>query len=165
MANETKGSSSMIVVAVVVGLLVSVGLFGGGGLVFSELWGERAAKRARLGWALKPVLVAAHDLAPGDVLQPGDLVPRDIPEQFITDTVLRPGDSAERQVVLVPVTQGAAMRWPYLGSPEQPVSEAAGPAWSACQQALQQRGGWPKETTSNELFERLRSARLGGEEP
>lgn len=65
----------VIVVAVVTGLVVA-------GTI-------RAAEQARDRWgASRPIAVARHDLAPGDVIEPGDVETRELPVAAVADDAL-----------------------------------------------------------------------------
>ncbi|MDR0966332.1 MAG: hypothetical protein LBM75_07520 [Myxococcales bacterium] len=72
-----------------------------------------AARNARKGWNLVPVIVADQDIPQGAVISMGMMAKHLIPEQFVTSSVVKP-DSAnviEGQKLLVPVQQGDMLLW------------------------------------------------------
>ncbi|MBX7098612.1 MAG: Flp pilus assembly protein CpaB [Myxococcaceae bacterium] len=67
----------------------------------------------RKGWNLIPVVVAAVDIAEGQVVTFDMVSQRSVPEQFVTSSVVKP-DSANyvvNQKVLVPVQAGDPLLW------------------------------------------------------
>jgi Flp pilus assembly protein CpaB len=90
----TPPSSGPNVVGFVGGLavgLVALILCGAAGL----LWVKDAHTSARRGWNLKPVVVAAIDLAQGAELTMEVISQRSVPEQFVTDSVVLPARASE----------------------------------------------------------------------
>jgi len=77
------------------------------------LSGEAAVQRkhdlVRRGWNLQPVLAAARDLSPGVPLSREDLVPRAIPEQFVTASLFTDARLLEGQVLAVPLSKGTPL--------------------------------------------------------
>lgn len=74
---------------------------------------KRSEARAREGWNLVPVVVAAVDLSEGHVVAVDELQVRHIPEKFATSSIVRP-DSASYllgQSILVPVQAGDPLLW------------------------------------------------------
>jgi pilus assembly protein CpaB len=87
-----------IAVGVIIGLTI-VGLEGAAAFALAK----RAGKDARRGWNLQPVLCAARELKAGP-FAPTDAVTCDVPEQFVTTSVLKPGDATK--AAQLPLTSG-----------------------------------------------------------
>jgi Flp pilus assembly protein CpaB len=73
-------------------------------------------ERARRGWNLVPVVVAATDLPRGTVVTLDLISQRQIPEQFVTSSVVRPESAAHvvNQKVLAPLQAGDPLLWSQL---------------------------------------------------
>jgi pilus assembly protein CpaB len=98
-----KGKTPLIV-AIILGVLA-------GAVAFSAV--KRKEKEVKAGWNLVPVVVAAQDIGEGTVVTYDMVSQRAIPEQFVTNSVVKP-DSANYVVgqrVLVPLQNGDALLW------------------------------------------------------
>ena len=87
-----------------------------------------AARKARQGWNLVPVIVAAADLPAGSVITYDVISQRPVPEQFATPSLLRPDHAAEiiNLRLRVPLSAGDPIHTAYFeaapaGAQEQPV--------------------------------------------
>lgn len=93
-------------------LLIAIGLgILSFGVAFSAI--KRKEAEVRKGWNLVPVVVSAVDLSEGATLTVEMIQMRNIPEQFVTSSVVRP-DSANYiigQKVLVPLQAGDPLLW------------------------------------------------------
>lgn len=98
-------------VGLVLGLVIGVLI----GLAVGGVWTNH---KAREGWNLVPVIVAAQDLPEGTVITFDHLSQRSIPEQFVTSSVVKPiaAEYIVNQKLLVPVQQGDAMIWTHFGT-------------------------------------------------
>ena len=70
-------------------------------------------KKARAGWTLVPVIVAAQNIPEGTTVDFSMLSTRTVPEQFVTSSVVKP-DSASyvvSQRIMVPVQAGDPLLW------------------------------------------------------
>ena len=148
------------------------GLFAGLGLgalffgLFAGLFGYVRVKAAttfvRRGWALTPVLVAAQDLPPGQAVTAQMISQRNVPEQFVTASVIKP-DSASyilNQRLSVPVRAGDLLNWTYFASsrPTKGGRMTDPPVVEECQRALQQRPDAPR---ADPTVEAIRARLLG----
>jgi pilus assembly protein CpaB len=99
----------------------------GAGLAFSCLLSgivgvplaRKLVERKRAGWNPVPVVVAAVDMKAGDAIVMEKISQRSVPEQFVTQSVVRP-DSASyviNQPALVPLSAGDIITWPATQSP------------------------------------------------
>lgn len=73
-------------------------------------------RRAREGWELVPVVVAAVEIPRGTTLSSGLLAERKLPQQFVTSSVVRPEglrDLAAQRLV-VPLQKGEPLLWTQL---------------------------------------------------
>lgn len=115
------------------------------------------------GWLLQPAVVAARDLAPGEKVTFDAIAQRDVPEQFVTSSVVKP-DSAtyvQDQVLLTPLNAGDPLYWGLFLTTRP--SPGPGPAhrgdsevWGACDAALAAHPAAPKrERTPAKIRERL----------
>ncbi len=94
-------------------LAAALGLLAGG-IGFGAI---RAREReVREGWALAEVLVASADLGAGEVLAGEHIARRQIPERFVTTSVLRPEHALQAvgQRLLVPVQAGDPLLWTHF---------------------------------------------------
>jgi pilus assembly protein CpaB len=101
-----------------VGLLmgVTVGLLAGGvGTGFAVYL---KMKKVRRGWNLVPVLVATQQLPEGTVMTFNKLAQRNVPEQFVTPSVIKPDavHSIIHHRLLVPVQERDMLRWSQFGT-------------------------------------------------
>jgi pilus assembly protein CpaB len=111
-----KKKPAGIVLGLVIGLVV--GLVGGvmvSGLVAYN-WAHKSAAKAREGWNLLPVIVAAQDMEEGTVLTFDHVYQRSIPEQFVTASNVRPNaaDHIINKKLLVPVKAGDPLLWTHF---------------------------------------------------
>jgi pilus assembly protein CpaB len=93
-------------------VLTAVGLF----IAWINVRGsERAAKR---GWNLVPVMVATDNLSEGTVLTEDLVSTREVPEMFVTASVVKPDSVAYvvNQRILVPVQAGDPLLWTQFDS-------------------------------------------------
>ncbi|MEW5741564.1 MAG: SAF domain-containing protein [Myxococcota bacterium] len=154
------------VVALTVGAVIGLALGGAVGGALHFVLKVKGVAEARRGWNLVPVVVAARSIAPGAMVRMEDISQRSIPEQFFTQSVVRP-DSASyvvNQAVLVPVAAGEPLRWAYFEGTRAAQDEGPG-GWlaseaerAACAAELKARGLSPKATSS----EAIRQALKGG---
>lgn len=87
-----------------------LGLVGG---VVGYSWVKKKEADVRRGWNLVPVVVAATDIPEGTVVTFDMVSQRQVPEQFVTSSVVKP-DSANyivNQKVLVPLQAGDLILW------------------------------------------------------
>ena len=72
---------------------------------------------ARRGWNLRPVVVAAVDLPAGATLSFDHLSQRSVPEQFITDSIVRPEQASQvvSQRLRIPIKAGDPVIWGHVG--------------------------------------------------
>ena len=88
-------------------------------------WSMGTRSKAREGWNLKPVVVAAVDFAAGDEVTFEIISQRSVPEQFVTASIIKP-DSAYHvvnQVTLVDLAQGDPLRWADFEKRDEPVKD------------------------------------------
>ena len=98
-----KGKTPLIV-ALVLGLLAGV-------VAYSAI--KKKESDVRKGWNLVPVVVAAQDIPEGTVVTIDMVSQRQVPEQFVTSSVVKP-DSASyivNQKVLVSLQAGDPLLW------------------------------------------------------
>ncbi len=98
-----KGKTPLVV-ALFLGLLAGV-------VAYSAI--KKKEADVRKGWNLVPVVVAATDMAEGTVVTFDMISQRQVPEQFVTSSVVKP-DSANyivNQKVLVPLQAGDPLLW------------------------------------------------------
>ena len=93
-----------LVIAIVLGLLA-------GSVAYLGI--QREKSRVKAGWNLVPVIVAAQDLPEGTVVGFEMLSQRPIPEQFVTNSVLRPEEASVMIGAKVsgPVQAGDPVTW------------------------------------------------------
>ncbi|HYV48830.1 MAG TPA: SAF domain-containing protein [Myxococcaceae bacterium] len=117
---STPGTSSTR--AAVLGALA--GLVAGG-MILAALdvaYLRYAVVRARRGWNLVPVVVAAVDIPEGTVVTLDMVSQRQVPEQFVTSSVVRPESASHivNQKILVPVQAGDPLLWTQFETLAQP---------------------------------------------
>ena len=98
-----KGKTPLVV-ALVLALLAGV-------VAYSAI--KKKEADVRKGWNLVPVVVAAQDIPEGTVVTFDMISQRQVPEQFVTSSVVKP-DSANyvvNQKVLVPLQAGDPLLW------------------------------------------------------
>lgn len=104
-----KGSMSPLAAAILgaIGGLV-VGAVGLGFLSYNLV-----KRDARRGWNLVPVVVAAQDIPDGTVVTLDMISQRQVPEQFVTSSVVRPESASHvvNQKVLAPLQAGDPLLW------------------------------------------------------
>lgn len=104
------------------------------GTFAAYLVGQASKTKARRGWNLVPVVVAAQDVEVGHVVTMEDLSQRSIPEQFVTSSMVRPNDAthAVAQVTAVPLLAGDILNWEGFEAPTAEcralAAQLAGPA-------------------------------------
>jgi pilus assembly protein CpaB len=96
-------------------LIASLGLGLLAGIV-AYLAIKRKESEVRKGWTLVPVLVAAVDIPQGAAVAFDMIAQREIPEQFVTPSVIRPNSAAyiENQPVRVPLQAGDPFLWTHF---------------------------------------------------
>lgn len=74
---------------------------------------DQKTGEARKGWNLKPVIVASQDIPEGTSISMEMMMSRMVPEQFVTNSVVKPENAnfIEGQKVLVPIQQGDMLLW------------------------------------------------------
>jgi Flp pilus assembly protein CpaB len=84
-------------VPLILGAMFTGFVVGGFGGVFNYIEIHARETKARVGWNLKPVVVAAADIRAGDLVTFDVISQRAMPEQFVTSIMVTP-DRAERIV-------------------------------------------------------------------
>jgi Flp pilus assembly protein CpaB len=122
------------------GLLIGLGVGLGATCLLGALGGmfgysvvQRQAKRARAGWNLLPVIVAAEKIPAGTKITYEVLAQRPVPEQFVTSSVIRPDQVGEiiGHSVTVPLQQGDFLLWtefatiPRSGADQKPTGSVS----------------------------------------
>jgi pilus assembly protein CpaB len=119
---QRPGNSSLVTglsIGLAIGLTISC-LGSGLGYVYVK----RAAVNARKGWNLVPVVVAAVDI-PADTEVTMEMISqRSIPEQFVTDSVVKPDKASliVNQKTRVPMRADDPLLWTHFGM-EKPKQE------------------------------------------
>lgn len=91
----------------------------------SGLWVHHALRsreeRILEGWAPVGVLVAAADLDEGAVVESGHLVAAEMPERFVSPSMVRPGlaETLVGQTLLVPLRKGDPVLWSHFRAAEE----------------------------------------------
>ncbi|MBS2032021.1 MAG: hypothetical protein JST54_29250 [Deltaproteobacteria bacterium] len=98
----------------IAGLVAGSVLAGIGGWFYAE----HAAREARAGWNLVSVLVAGNDMKAGDMVTYDLIAQRSVPEQFVTDSVIKPNDAnfIVGHRVMVPFRAGDLLTWKGFAS-------------------------------------------------
>lgn len=127
-----KKKPAGIVLGLIIGLVV--GLVGGvmvSGIVAYN-WAHESAAKARRGWNLLPVIVASQDMEEGTVLTFDHVYQRSIPEQFVTRSIVRPGDADHivNKKLLVPVKAGDPLLWTHFEASSKTPAPEVQPAAS-----------------------------------
>lgn len=99
------------------------------GLGASTVYARRAAREARAGWNLVPIIVAADDLKPGAVVTYDELAQRAIPEQFVTASTVRPDQANQLvgQELTIPLHAGDPIFWAVIARAPAPDAGAPQP--------------------------------------
>ena len=98
-------------------LVIALGLGLLGGLLAYQTI-RRTEQRLTAGWQLRPVVVAARDLAAGTVLEVDMLARSESPERFASGSMVEPGQ-VERVVgqrLAAPLLRGDPLMWSHLAS-------------------------------------------------
>jgi pilus assembly protein CpaB len=103
-----KGKTPLVV-ALVLGLLAAF-------LAYQTI--QRKEAKIKAGWTLKPVVVAKRDIVEGAVLDSGMVAKRQMPEQFVTPSVVVPEqfDKVSGQKLMVPLQRGDLILWSHFRS-------------------------------------------------
>ncbi len=124
---------------------------------------KNAARIARAGWNLTPVVVVNVDVAPGTKLTSDMLSQRPVPEQFVTASVVKP-DSVHYvvdQVVSVPMHAGDPLYWAFMAAaanhPPSPGIEGVAIAEACAEAVSKSRFAPPVEPSTAAIRERLRT--------
>lgn len=152
------------VVGAIVGFAVGALIFGviAGAVAFSVV--KKGEQESRAAWHLVPVVVAARDLAPDTKVTLDDLSQRSVPEQMLTDSVVKP-ESAHHiadQTLTVPVRAGDPMQWAFFftGVPPRAGIEGLEIAEGCAEAAGRSRRFAPlKEASDAEIRGRLAGSR------
>jgi hypothetical protein len=120
-----------VTLGVLVGLVVGVLTAG-----FASFFVARySAAKARAGWNLVPVVVAAVDIPENTVVTLDMIAQRQVPEQFVTSSVVRPESAASivNRKVMVTLQAGDMMLWSqfdprWSAGPSPPPSGGATPS-------------------------------------
>ena len=98
-------------VAVGFGVMFVLAICAGGPLGYVLVKKKQAD--VRRGWNLVPVVVAAQDIPAGTEITFEMVSQRSIPEQFFTDSVVKPGDASRivNRMPLVDLKAGDPLRW------------------------------------------------------
>ena len=146
---------------IVVGL-VGAGGFGAGFVSFTLV--KKAERESRAGWILTPVAVAQRDVAPGEALKLGEMVERDVPEQLITSSMVRPDSKAyvAGQSLAVPVQAGEPLRWAFFAAAAEELKPEEKRLFEECQRALELR---PDRPTPDQTAGKIRERIVGGGAP
>ena len=125
---------------------------------------KKAERETRKGWILLPVTVADRPLAPGDRVPPEALAQRSIPEQLITESVVKTDVAhyVEGQMIAAPVKEGDPLYWGLFASgrpgPAVPGPREVGDSsiWEACHAAIIASPTLPKrDRTPEDIRARL----------
>lgn len=78
-------------------------------------------QRIRAGWDLVPILVAASHLEEGETIERGDLLPAEMPERFVSESMVRPAhaETLIGQRLIVPLRPGDPILWSHFASAEE----------------------------------------------
>jgi len=148
----------------VVGLGVGVvaGGFGAGFVSFTLV--KKAERESRAGWILTPVVVAPRDAAPGEALKLKELAQRDVPEQLVTSSMVRPDSTAyvASQPLAVPVQAGEPLRWAFFAAAAEELKPEEKLLFDECQRALDLR---PDRPTPDQTSGKIRERIVGGGAP
>ena len=82
---------------------------------------KKSSSDARRGWNLVPVLTAAADIKEDTVVTVEMISQRDVPEQFVTSSVVKPDYASKvlNQRILVPVQAGDPLLWSQFETTKQ----------------------------------------------
>lgn len=74
---------------------------------------QKWISKHREGWNLVPVIVAAVDIAAGEVVTMEMISQRSVPEQFVTDEIIKPDSASSmvNDVTLIPMEAGDMLLW------------------------------------------------------
>lgn len=93
--------------------------------LLAGLWVHHALRtkedRIREGWAPVAVLIAAGDFEEGEVVESDHLVAAEMPERFVSPSMVRPGlaDALLGQRLLVPLRKGDPVLWSHFEAREE----------------------------------------------
>ena len=156
-------------VKIILGLMAGliVGGFGTGFIasIASYAVMKSVEKNAQRGWLLKPAVVASRDLAPGEKLTRDAMAQRDLPEGFVTSSVVKPESAAYvmDQLLIAPVHAGDPLVWGFFSptravSGPEPAARGDSEIWEACHAALANSPSAPKlERTPADIRARVLS--------
>ncbi|RME29051.1 MAG: Flp pilus assembly protein CpaB [Deltaproteobacteria bacterium] len=98
-----------IIIALVLGFLAAI-------VAYRTL--KRQEERVREGWNLVPVVVANRNITEGTVLEWDMVAQRDMPEQFVTPSVVAPNqiEKVIGQPLMVPLQRGDLILWSHFRS-------------------------------------------------
>lgn len=99
----------VVVPAIAVVLILTGLIVAGGSWYVGELAIKQKHEMVRRGWTLQRVLVASRNLPAGRVLAREDLEPRDLPEQFVTDSLFTDARQLEGKTLFVPINKGTPL--------------------------------------------------------
>lgn len=107
-----------IVVGALGGLVVSICA----GLPVGYTLVKKKEADVRRGWNLMPVVIAAQDIPEGTVVTYDMISQRSVPEQFVTDSLVKPDTASYivNQPILVPVHKGDPLRWSDFEATKKP---------------------------------------------
>lgn len=103
-----KGKAPLIV-AGVLGIMAAL-------LAYKTI--QHKEEKAREGWTLVPVVVANRDVVEGSVLDYDMVAKMQMPEQFVTPSVVKPGqfEKVIGQKLMVPLQRGDLILWSHFRS-------------------------------------------------
>ena len=108
------------VISAIAGFIVGCCCTGVVALALGQTALKRQEKSVRAGWNLTAVVVAAEDLPAGTPLDMKNLGRHMIPEQFATDSVVRPEEIGdfEGKSAIVPLRQGDLLTRQLFSAPQ-----------------------------------------------
>ncbi|MBN1206408.1 MAG: SAF domain-containing protein [Myxococcaceae bacterium] len=132
---------------IILGLVAGLGVGGLGTGFIASLASyavmKSVEKSAHRGWLLKPAVVASRDLAPGEKVTRDAMATRDLPEQFVTSSVVKPEAAGYvmDQLLIAPVRAGDALVWGFFSPTRavpgpEPADRGDSEIWEACHAAL-----------------------------
>jgi pilus assembly protein CpaB len=156
----------MIALGLVTGMVV--GGIGSGVLVgaMGFFAARSAGQEAREGWNLVPAVVAARALEPGEKPSRDAFAQRNVPEQLLTASVVKPDSVAyvTDQMITVPLHSGDLVHWGFF-SVTRGGLELESPQdfkiWEACETARAASPTARRESTPEAIRARLSSVPAG----
>jgi pilus assembly protein CpaB len=113
--NEKK--RGYLALGIVIGLVVGFVGTSLGASFLAHLYLDREARNVRRGWDLVPVVVADRDMEANTVVTFDDIAKRQVPDQFVTTSVIKPSDVDEivEHKLGASVKKGEPLLWMHFG--------------------------------------------------